>query len=295
MRRRVDYPATLRHPLMSLVFVMVSALPAAAHGAAAAMVTDLQGKATVTDTGKSRDAGILTELNAGAQVQLNAGATLVALYLDAGDEYVFKGPALIVFKPAQPEVINGAKPEKRSPSLGKGGKDIRIKPVGIAQGAIVMRSFRAGARIRLLSLSGTRVLETQPEFRWQELQPGLKYQFEITDDTGRSLHEAQVDAASFKLPAGVQLKEGSSYTWEVSARLPDGRKYSSAGDFSVAPADLRAQATALRPATSAPLSTRVAYAAWLDQVELKDETRKYWRALSAERPEDARLRALAAE
>jgi len=295
MRTRVDYPATLRHQLLSLVFVMVSALPAVAHGAAAAMVTDLQGKATVTDAGKSRDATILAELAAGAQVQLNAGATLVVLYLDAGDEYVFKGPALIVFKPAQPEVINGAKPEKRSPSLGKGGKGIRIKPVGMAQGAMVMRSFRAGARIRLLNLYGTRTLETQPEFRWQELQPGLKYQFEITDDTGRALHEAQVDAASFKLPAGVQLKEGSSYTWEVSARLPDGRKYSSAGDFSVAPADLRAQAAALRPTASAPLSSRVAYAAWLDQVELRDEARKYWKALAAERPDDNKLKSLAME
>jgi hypothetical protein len=293
MKTRVDFAAMLRQKMLALVFIMLGALPAVAYGAAAAMVTDLQGKATVTDAGKSRDATILAELEAGAQVQLNAGATLVALYLDAGDEYVFKGPALIVFKPGQPEVINGAKPEKRSPSLGKGGKDIRIKPVGMAQGAMVMRSFRAGARIRLLGLAGTKTLETQPEFRWHELQPGLKYQFEITDDTGRSLHEAQVDAASFKLPASVQLKEGSSYTWEVSARLPDGRKYSSAGDFSVAPADLRAQAAALRPAASAPLSTRVAYAAWLDQVELKDEARKYWKTASTERPDDPRLRALA--
>ena len=51
----------------------------------------------------------------------------------------------------------------------------------------------------------------------------------------------------------------------------------------------------MRPAVTAPLSTRVAYAAWLDQMELKDEARKYWRMLSAERPEDARLKALAAE
>ena len=293
MKTRVDFAAMLRQKMLALVFIMLGALPAVAYGAAAAMVTDLQGKATVTDAGKSRDATILAELAAGAQVQLNAGATLVALYLDAGDEYVFKGPALIVFKPAQPEVITGAKPEKRSPSLGKGGKNIRIKPVGMAQGAIVMRSFRANARIRLLNLRATRTLETQPEFRWQALQPGLKYQFEITDDTGHTLHEAQLEATSFKLPAGVQLKEDSSYTWEVSARLPDGRKYSSAGDFSVAPADLRAQATALRPAASAPLSTRIAYAAWLEQIELKDEARKYWQAAAVERPGDPRLKVLA--
>ena len=84
-----------------------------------------------------------------------------------------------------------------------------------------------------------------------------------------------------------------AYTWEVSARLPDGRKYSSSADFAVAPADVRAQANTLRPVASAPLSTRIAYAAWLDQMELKDEARKYWKAAAAERPDDPRLKSLA--
>jgi hypothetical protein len=34
---------------------------------------------------------------------------------------------------------------------------------------------------------------------------------------------------------------------------------------------------------------------WLDNVDLKDEARKYWKALAAERPDDARLRELAAD
>ena len=277
----------------ALAWAAVFALPAMAHGAGVAMVTDLQGKATVTADGRPRDLTILAEVDAGAQVQLAAGATLIALYLDAGDEYVFKGPAAIVFKAAQPDVTSGARPEKRGSSLGKGGNAIKIKPVGVAQGAMVMRGFRTGARIQLLNLHKTRTLETQPEFRWAALQPGIKYQIEITDDTGRTVQEAQVDSVSFKLPAGVPLKEGVPYTWEVSARLPDGRKYSSSADFAVAPTDLRAQAEVLRPAAAAPLSTRVAYAAWLDQMELKDEARKYWKAAAAERPDDPRLKSLA--
>jgi hypothetical protein len=293
MRTGDDLSATSLPWLQILFLTLTCALSSAVHGAGVAMVTDLQGRATMTADARARDVTILAELEAGAQVQLAAGATLVALYLDAGDEYVFKGPAAIVFRPAQPEVTSGAKPEKRSPSLGKGGSGIRIKPVGIAQGAMVMRGFRAGARIQLLNLHKTRTLETQPEFRWQELQPGVKYQIEITDDTGRTVHETQVDTASFKLPAAVPLKEGVPYTWEISARLPDGRKYSSSADFAVAPAELRAQAEALRPAVSAPLSSRIAYAAWLDQMELKDEARKYWKTAANERPDDPRLKSLA--
>lgn len=290
MRSKVDYGVVVRRPLLMLVLVWLSVLPALAQAAVAAMVTDLQGRATVTVAGKSFEVSILADIEAGAQVQLHGGATLVALYLDGGNEYVFKGPAQIVFRPAQPEVTSGAQPEKRSPALGIG---VRVKPVGMAQGALVMRSLPASARIRLLTLNGTRVLETEPEFRWQELQPGLKYQLEIADDTGRSLVETQVDGASFRLPPGVQLTPGAFYTWEVSTRLPDGRKYSSLGEFSVAGAELRAQAVALRAEASAPVSARVAYAAWLDQADLKDEAHKYWRALAAERPDDAQLRALA--
>ena len=275
-----------------LTLFLAIAAPAFAQGVA--MVTDLQGKATTAGSdGRSRDVTILAELAPGAQVQLGAGATLVALYFDAGDEYVIKGPATIIFKPAQPETTSGAKPEKRSPSLGKGGKDVRIKPVGVAQGAMVMRGFRTVARVQLFNLHKTRTLETQPEFRWQELQPGVKYQFELADDTGRTVHEEQVDANFYKLPASVVLNDTMPYTWEVSTRLADGRKYSSSADFAVASPALRAQAEALRPATSAPLSSRVAYAAWLDQMELKDEARKYWRIAAAERPEDPRLKALA--
>ncbi|MDB5810031.1 MAG: hypothetical protein JWN94_2153 [Betaproteobacteria bacterium] len=279
----------------SLVALVAVSLPLAVNAAGVAMVTDLQGKASIGADGRTRDVTILSELETGAQVQLAAGATLVVLYLDAGDEYVFKGPAAIVFKPAQPDVTSGAKPQKRSPSLGKGGSSIRIKPVGVAQGAMVMRGFLTGARIQLLNLHKTRTLETQPEFRWQPIQDGVKYQFELTDDTGRVVHEAQVEAVSLKVPAGLTLKEGVPYSWEVSARLPDGKKYSSSADFAVAPADVRAQAEALRPAAAAPLSSRIAYAAWLDQVELKDEARKYWKTAAAERPEDPRLKALAGQ
>ncbi len=107
------------------------------------------------------------------------------------------------------------------------------------------------------------------------------------------MHEATVEGSSLVLPPGVQLSDGASYQWEVSTRLPDGRKYSKVGLFRIARAELGALAAALRTEASAPVSARVAYAAWLDQMELKDEARRYWRTLSTERPEDARLRLLA--
>ncbi len=254
-----------------------------------AIVTDVSGKVT-----GPAPISILSEIRADARLGLAPGARLVALYINSGDEYIFSGPSQIQFQAAGPNMISGSKPQKRASPVSKSGA-VTIKPVGVTQAAFVMRGGRATARIRLLSLSGTKTLESSPEFRWNAIEPGMKYRFELTDDTGHSLYDSEVDATSLTLPASVTLKEGSAYTWEVSTRTPDNRRYVSAGDFTIADAGLRAQAQTLRPEPGAPVSDRVAYAAWLEQMELRDEARKYWQALAKERPDDEKLKALAAE
>jgi hypothetical protein len=266
-----------------------------AHGAAVAMVTDLQGKATIEGPAKTRQVAILSELEPTTVLQLDVNATLSALYLESGDDYAFKGPALIRFNPGSPEVIKGSAAQRRAAPLGQESKNLRMRPVGVTQGAIVMRGVRPGARIRLLTLSGTKTLEARPEFRWQEVQPGINYEFAISDEIGQALHETRLQATSLRLPAEIRLREAVAYTWEVAVRLDDGRKYTSTGDFTVADTELRNRVETLRPAADSPFSSRVAFAAWLDSVELKDEARRYWRALAAERPGDLRLKELAAD
>jgi hypothetical protein len=276
-----------------LLLLTGALLAAPVQAAAVAMVTDLQGRAMLAGEGQARQLSILSDLDAGAQVQVQGGATLTVLYLDSGEEFVFKGPAAIVFAPTQPEVTGGAKPEKRTPALGKGGRDIRIKSVGLVQGAMVMRNLRVGARMQLLNPRGSLTLEASPEFRWQQVQAGLTYAFELNDDAGATVYQTQTTAASVKLPANMKLREGTQYSWEVSTRIADGSRVSNIAKFSLAPPDLHAQADAMRPDTSAPFSSRVIYAAWLQQMNLKDEARKYWQAAAAERPDEQRLKTLA--
>ena len=254
------------------------------------MVTDLQGKATITQGGRTMPASILTEVTVGSQIQVLAEAALVVLYLDSGAEFSIKGPAQIVVRQTQPEALSGAPPVRRASVLWPA---IRVKPVGLGQAAIVMRSLAVNNPIRLLTASSTRVLDKQPELRWQEPQGGLKYQVEIADDTGRILHEAQVDGVALVVPDSLQLKDGQAYSWAVSARLPDGRRYAGTGNFSVASAELRAQANGLAAAAGTDVSSRVSYGVWLDQAGLKDEARMVWRVLAAERPDDEQLKARA--
>ncbi len=259
-----------------------------------AIVTDLTGKVAIQGAADRRDVGILSEISAGAKLQLEGSARLVVLYTASGEEYIFSGPALVEFRAGVPEALSGAKPQKKISAIGKSA-DIRIKTATATQAGYVMRSIRPAIPIKLLNPAGGKTLDKTPEFRWAEVQAGAQYQFDFTDETGRSLHEAQVTNATLQLPASVELIEGGRYTWQVSARLSDGRRYSGTADFSVATVELRSRAESLRPVTGAPVSERVAYAAWLEHESLKTEARRYWRELVAERPEDERLRALAAE
>ena len=276
------------------LMLMCAALSSAPlHAAGVAMVTDLQGRAVQSGEGRTRELAILAELDAGAQVQLQAGAMLTVLYLESGNEFIFKGPSSMVFAAAQPEVTAGAKAEKRSPALGRGGRDIRIKPVGLVQGAMVMRSLRAGARMQLVSPRGPNILESSPEFRWQSVPSAQSYSFELTDEAGASVYQTQTQERSARLPAGVKLREGATYSWEVATRAADGARVSNIGKFTVAPPDMRAQVDAVRPDAAAPLASRVIFAAWLDQMNLKDEAHKYWQAAAGERPDEQRLKALA--
>jgi hypothetical protein len=253
------------------------------------MITDLTGK--VSAPGARSGVTILAEIEADARLVLEPGARLVAIHLISGDEYSVAGPAQVQFGRDGLRGLSGTKPVKRAGPLANSDQQIRIRPGAVTQAAFVMRSGGAANRITLLTLNGTKTLERNPGFRWQAPAPGLRYRFELTDDSGRTLVATEVEGTSFKL-SSVQLKEGASYTWEVSTQPQEGRRYLGVGDFEVATHDLSMQTASLRPAPGAPVSARVAFAAWLAQVKLRDEARMYWRALTLERPGDARLQAL---
>lgn len=274
---------------MCLMFVMAVLAPRCALANPVALITDVQGSATLTVGGRSADASILADIEPGTQLQLPANSTLVVVYLADGGEYLLQGPAQVVFRADRPEVVRGAPAVRRAAVAGGG---TRLRPGGLGQGAIVMRSL-VNLRIRLLSASNTLLLESQPELRWVAAEPGLRYSITIADDTGRSLYQGEVEGTSFTLPASLQLRDGVAYGWQVSARAPDGRAFTGRGEFGLANAQLRAQVEAARGQVDSAVSSQVALALWLEQQELRDEARKLWRALSVQRPQEQHIRAMA--
>lgn len=293
MRRNRSFIG-LRYCLLGLFACCGTA--AAGSAKPVAMVTDLQGKASFVADRKAPPLLILSELNQGARVQLATGARATLVYLETGQEYEITGPAEVTLAAAQPLSIKGVAPRKRGLALTRSRQAIRIDPVQVTQGAIVMRRVpNPGQKLKLLSLSDTTTLELWPLFQWQPPQPGLHYQFTLLDDTGKPLLNSNVGYSSLRLPSGVNLQPGVDYTWVVSVKEATGKSYSNAGDFILATVELRAQVERLRPAAVAPVSERVVFATWLEQKHLRDEARKYWKGIAADRQGDARLKALSGE
>jgi hypothetical protein len=279
--------------VMACLIVALLAAPAQAQQqktSMVAMITDLVGEATLVD-GK-RMASILDEVSVDQRIKLEAGARMVLVYLKTGEEFDFRGPSLVQVKDAQAEALSGAKPERRSTRFG-GGKAVRINPTNINQGAVLMRNLQGGAKLRLLNLVDTITLDEWPEFRWKGTQVGSLVRFELFDDKGKRLLEKEVGGESLVLPGTIRLRSGVRYRWLVTGKADNGQSISNSAHFSLASLNLRAEAENLRPGTNATLSEQVIYAAWLEQKELRDEARKYWRIAAGERPNDSRLRELA--
>lgn len=248
-----------------------------------AFVTDLQGRATISRAGGQAPVAILAEIPAGARIQLEPGARLNALYATSGVQYSAQGPGTVVFESTHPAALDTAVIERRPAAA---SQPVRLKATGLAQGGMVMR----GMGLRPLGPSGT-ILQVTPVFAWGDSRQSSRYRFTLVDSTTTVVHREETAERTLRLPAGVTLKPGTSYRWEVSALSGEALVQTVQTLFRVASEALAAQAESLRPPTNrASFADRVAYAMWLEQEDLGAEARRWWRELAAERPDQTTLK-----
>jgi hypothetical protein len=284
---------------LCFVLLLISGFISTAHASgdeSVGIITDIEGNATwESESPHDKDASILTEIAPESRMQLDSGSRLAILYTQSGEQYEFRGPAVIQFERRQPQVLSGAEPKHWKTTLGSDLSSARIRPVGVAQAALVMRHPRHVAKIKLLTLNDTQILDERPEFRWVPPEPGLQYTFELSNDKGRTIFSSRVQGDSLRLPATIKLKKGVHYAWQLATTLANGQRYSNIGKFSIALPKLQAKVEKLRPAGGASVADRVIFAAWLNEMELRDEARKYWREIAAARPDDSGLKVLAGQ
>jgi len=246
---------------------------------AVAIVTEVRGTAEVQSEKSVVKASVLTEFLSGARVDLQAGAKLVVLYLTSGDQYELTGPALVQFGDHAPASTSGTAPLKLRSMVGKDGTPIRIRPAALTQPSSAARKA-LGKPIPALSVASTITLERLPVFRWKAVERGLEYKFVLKDRGGSALFSQTVKGDFLELPEQVALQDGESYVWSIGTRSGMGQNYLSEYSFKTADEATRAAVENYRPAGDAPVAERVAFAVWLDQMELRDAGTVQWKSIA---------------
>lgn len=237
---------------------------------------------------------ILDNLQAGAVLKISKDATLSMVYINNSQEYTFNQPSTIKIEQNNPITTKGKMPKSRS-LLVNNGQNLKIKPVNIDYMMVVMRSAKQKAKLKFITLDGTKTAEKHPTFRWKPIKGGVSYHFELIDEEGSSMLDTWVKDTTLKLPPHINLKSGNTYSWEVGVELANGKEYSNFADFAVISETEKAQMKALKPGKKATFSQRVIYASWLEQKNLQDEAKTIWKLLSKERKAQPHLSKLAKE
>jgi hypothetical protein len=260
---------------------LTMSLLSTAHGqqeSPVALATEVTGKAETQVHGKPAAVVLLSEFAPGARVRLHRNATMVVLYLRSAEQFSLAGPALVRFGQSAPEALSGNEPTRLRAVAGRDGKPVTIRPGGVTQAAIVVRGL--SKPIPAAGLAGGVTLELRPTFRWQDVAPGLEYQFTLRDAQDSVLFSRKVNATALELPGEHSLAEGKRYRWSVAAKAADGTVYASSYRFTVADARLRAEADNFQPPSGAPPRERLVYALWLEQAGLGDEAARHWQQLT---------------
>lgn len=274
-----------------LANLLLALLPlVAAHGAEpVALLTDMQGG--LVRSGVQRLA-ILSELGLSAPLELAVGARATVVHFAAGRQFDLQGPGVFRITSGGVEAVGGGARLTAHAPLATAYDNVRLRPSKVIQASISMRGTADAKALKLIAPAGTWILETRPDFRWQQLAGVTVYRFQLTDNAGGLLHQADVREERASLPASVELQAGQTYAWQVNASLPDGRQVEGWAEFGVADAGLRNRIVAAQPGEGASFAERVLFALLLEDSGLRDNAQGVWEALLRERPTDPRLQTL---
>ncbi len=276
----------LRRFFMSVALFAASFLvvPSASAAEAVAMVTDRQGKVQIVEGTRARPLALLDYLRPDTELKLARGASVTLVYFSSGTQYMLSGEGgarIQVDKPAPQGGVTVASNAMRQGALVANARK------ETAQGALVMKT--APQPIWGLSPSDGKILETRPAFHWESKRVKPPYRVTLNDASGARVAEGEVKGMNYSLPSNVSLHEGVRYTWRVEGYVGKATEGNEAS-FEVATAAERDQINQARPAAGASFSERVTYATILDGMGFRNDARKVWRQLAAERKGDIRLR-----
>jgi hypothetical protein len=278
--------------MRSLCIAFVAACAAVLAGgvlaAPVAMVTDLQGAATLAKD-KTR-LGLMAYLEPGTEVTLGANAKLTLTFLTKPLEQSFSGPAKIVVQSDKIEVLQGGAGQSRKLDPEKVSVAVKFEPAvrdRMTQATFIMRS--TSPKLELVGPVATKVLTTTPQFSWKAPKDASGYKIFLLDEAGKPLREHKVGVNTWTPQGNEALSPGQSYQWKVEATLASGQTDAAQAQFSVLDKAAAKDIEKHKPGANAPFSERLLYAALLENEGFTHEAARLWRELAAERPGEPAL------
>lgn len=274
-----------------LASLLIAALPIFSVHAAepAAMLTDLAGGEV--RSGAQRLA-ILSELGVSASLELGSGARATLVHFGSARQFDLLGPGAFRVTGAGVEIVAGSGQVTARAPLAAAYDKVRLRPSRVIQASISMRGKGDLQPLKLVAPAGSWIVDARPVFRWQKPAGASGYRFQLTDNTGGVLHQAEVGQETARLPDSVELKVGQTYAWQVNATLPDGREAEGWAEFGIIDAERRVRILAAQPGSGASFGDRVLFALLLEDFGLRDAAHELWAELVRERPSDPRLQTL---
>ena len=179
--------ATIR--VLGILIGCIAAFASVANAKPAAIVTDIQGRATLLRGSQPVPVALLTEIGDDEVVELVGAARLVLIHYWPGHEYTLNGPARVRVGFGSLETLSGPPPERREARTG-----VRVNPSGLVQAGVQMRGL-SQPPIRLVHPVGVRLLEPPADFRWQTEAAITEYNFSLSGDNGAVLYEVRTRRA----------------------------------------------------------------------------------------------------
>lgn len=271
----------------SAMLAMAAAALCTTNAMAGLLVTEVTG---IVEIDGKAPVATLAEIPDGAHLSLQAGATLVAVDLVSGKEYLLKGGQDYRVTPQGPQGKGIS--ETVLPAAGMAAIHIEPGMVAEAKPATRTRTLQANA-LSPISPVKTIIISDAPLFRWSAVEASAGYRLSVLKPDGGLHWEARTQDTQLPLPATHRLVPGAKYTWRIEQFSAGGPASGASAEFSVAPAATLKQLSALKADARSPFSRRVLYAALLTEVGAKEEARVLWQELAKEKPDDKVLRKFA--
>ena len=261
-----------------------------------AVVTDVDGKASICRSGHAHALAVLEALDRSDQLRLEAHARVeIAFTAGQGRVFSLSGPGRFALR-ADDVVGLDAGSRIVMRDLAGAWRALRIRPGAVGRASVSLRGV-PGALFVLRSPVGAQLGNSVDELQWE--QPfGLRserwdYAVRVIDSQGSIIFSTRTHDTSVPLPRQRPWLREQTYLWTVEAIADDGRHTEAAAEFRIVDPGTEERIRALgriveQARSDAPGSSAIAeevlLAMALEQAGLRNEADPKWRALAQARP-----------